>query len=313
MENFLVSVRAVFPLFAIMSIGYLVRYKNMVDDYSLKKMNNICFKVCMAALMFQNVYTLNFEQDLQPKLLIFTGCSLAFVIITTIVLVLRLEPENRKRGVMIQAIFRSNFVVLGLPIISAVFGDDALGIPTTLICIVVPFYNVFAVVILSYFGSNHPSFKRLAKEVALNPYILAAAFALVFLLLDIHIPDLIYGVVEDLAAVATPLALIILGASFTFGNFHTYLKELIFCCSLRLVIFPAIVMGIAIVLGFRGVELLSLTAIFATPTAIASHAMAQQLGGDADLAGAAVVATTSLALITLFLWIFTLKSFGLLV
>jgi len=68
MENFLVSVRAVFPLFAIMSIGYLVRYKDMVDDHSLKKMNNICFKVCMAALMFQNVYTLNFEQDLQPKL-----------------------------------------------------------------------------------------------------------------------------------------------------------------------------------------------------------------------------------------------------
>ena len=312
MENFLVSVRAVFPMFAILSIGYFVRRKGMVDQHSLKQMNSVCFKVCMAALMFQNVYTLDFEQDLQPKLMFFTAGALAFVILTTIFLVLKVEPENRKRGVMIQATFRSNFVVLGLPIVASVFGDTALGVPTTLICLIVPFYNVFSVIVLSYFGSGQPTLKRLAKEVALNPYILAGACAAVCLLLRIHLPELIYGVVEDLGAVASPLALLILGASFTFGNFKKYIKELLLCCSFRLVIFPGIVIGTAILLGFRGVELLSLTALFATPTAIASHAMAQQLGGDADLAGAAVVATTSLSLITLFLWIFALKSFGLL-
>lgn len=89
-------------------------------------------------------------------------------------------------------------------------------------------------------------------------------------------------------------------------------KYLVGCCLMRLVVFPGIFLSIAVILGFSGVELLTLVALFATPTAIASHVMAQHFHGDADLAGVEVVISTLVSLVTLFLWIFCFKSFGLL-
>ena len=312
MENFLVSLRAVFPMFVIMSIGYLIRRKGMVDEYSLKKMNSVCFKVFMAAMMFKNVYFLDMGTSFKPDLMLFAVIAMAAVILTTFVLVLRVEKENRKRGVMIQAMFRSNFVVLGMPIVASVYGDAGIGVPTMLISVTIPFYNVFAVLVLSYFGGERPSIRHLAKDVLLNPYIVSAACGFTLLGLGIKLPEMVEGVVRDMAGVANPLAILILGASFSFQNVRKYVKELVFCISFRLAIFPGIVLGVAMALGFQGVELLTLVALFATPTAIASHVMAQQFGGDADLAGVEVVISTALSLLTLFLWVFGLKSFGML-
>ena len=69
--------------------------------------------------------------------------------------------------------------------------------------------------------------------------------------------------------------------------------------------------GIGILLGFRGVQLGVMLALFASPTAVSSYTMAQQMGADADLAGGLVVATSAVSCITMFLWSFSLMELGL--
>ena len=313
LTNLYVSLKEVFPLFAMMAIGYLVKNMGMVDKPALKKMNAMCFNVFMAFMMFNNVYTLDLQSAFSPKLMLYMIGGMLFLTFAGVLLVTRYEPDNSRRGVLIQAVYRGNFVVLGFPLVSSLYGADSLAIPTLMISIVVPYMNVMSVVLLTYYsGNRRPGLWLYLKEVVTNPYIVAAALGFICLGFHITLPDMVYSVVKDMAAVANPLALVILGASFTFENVAKYRRELVFSCSLKLLIFPAILIIIGILLGFREIELMTAVACFATPTAIASHAMAQQLGGDADLAGVNVVICTALSVITLFLWIFVLKTFGLL-
>jgi len=70
-------------------------------------------------------------------------------------------------------------------------------------------------------------------------------------------------------------------------------------------------MPISIWLGFRDIELIALMLIFASPTAISSFTMAQKMDGDSELAAQIVVFTSAFCILTVFLWIFTLKQFSL--
>lgn len=162
---------------------------------------------------------------------------------------------------MIQAIFRSNFVIMGIPIISNIFGDDQLAIPTMMIAIIVPMYNIISVFILETFRGGHFDVWGILRNVLKNPMILGAILGFALLLLGIPLPKVILKPISQIAAATTPIALIILGASFKAGTYHEHLPQLIGCICGRLLIVPAIMLSLAIFLGFRGIELVTLMAI----------------------------------------------------
>ena len=120
---------------------------------------------------------------------------------------------------------------------------------------------------------------------------------------------MVYDTVTDLPAIATPLAFIILGASFSFGDVGRYVKELLLTLGMKLVVFPALFLGIAILLGFRDAPLAVLLTVFAAPVAVSSFTMAQQMGGDDKLAAQIVVFCTLFSILTIFLLVFFLKEF----
>ena len=141
----------------------------------------------------------------------------------------------------------------------------------------------------------------------MNPMILGAIAGALCRIVELPIPAPVLKPVAQIAAATTPVALIILGASFHGGSYHTHLPQLIFSVAARLVLVPAVVLACAVALGFRGVELVTLIAIFATPCAVAGFAMAQQMQADAELAGNSVVYSSALACFTIFGWVFLFK------
>ena len=312
-ENLIVSLQAVFPLFVMMAVGYTIRRVGMVDEYSLKKMNSVCFKVFMACMMFNNIYNIDLSNFTDSDVIIYVCVAVVISLILITILVNLTEEDRSKRGVLVQAMFRANFVVLGMPLVTNIYGKEAALIPSLLTAIVVPFFNITCVILLTYFnGKERPTAKMLIKKVFTNPYIIAAMIAFAFKAIHLDLPDMVRSVVKDMAAVANPLALLILGASFSFANVPKYKKDLIYCCVMRLIVVPTVFVMPAVFMGFRGLGLMCILAIFATPPAISSHVMTQELGGDADLCGAEVVMSTALSILTLFLWIFCFKTFGLL-
>lgn len=115
----------------------------------------------------------------------------------------------------------------------------------------------------------------------------------------------------DLGAIATPLAIICVGATLSFDALKRYKNYLIWATLGRLVIVPGVFLGVSLVLGLRGIELAGLFLIYATPVASSSYPMARELDGNGELAGVGVAVSNVACLFTLFLWITLLKFFGL--
>ncbi|MBO6039175.1 MAG: AEC family transporter, partial [Acidaminococcaceae bacterium] len=116
--------------------------------------------------------------------------------------------------------------------------------------------------------------------------------------------------VRQIASCTSPVALLILGASFQFGTISEEKRNLIIVVVGRLIVIPALVLGTAYYMGFRGVDFVTLLCIFATPCAVASFAMAQQLGSNAELAGNSVVLTSAFSSVTLFFWVMLFQVLG---
>ena len=225
-----------------------------------------------------------------------------------------MEPLRERRGVMIQGIFRSNFVLLSLPLMQSLFGDAGSGMVSLMIALVVPLFNVLAVVVLeTYAGKEKTDPKKILRGIVKNPLIDATVLALIVKLtgLDLYRVSPLKSVLGSVAGAATPLCLFILGASFSLQGLRGAARSLWITAACRLLLVPTLTIAAAALLGFRGPALGVIMVCFGAPTAVSSYNMAREIGGDADLAAGIVVVTTALSCVSLFCWIVLLKTLGL--
>ena len=310
LSNFLVCINAVIPLFILLVIGYLVRRTGLLKDEEVHRFNHMVFLVFFPPLMFQNLYGNNDGFLPDGKLLLSAVPFILCVILLSIPLVKKIEKNPRSQGAMIQAVYRSNFILMGLPVAINIFGKGNVSQTALLIAVIVPMYNVVSVIILESFRGSKPDIGQILKKVATNPIILGAVAGILAILLGITLPKPIATTVEWMADVTTPMALILLGASFDITTVKGQKRNLVFCILMRLLVVPAVGLSLAALLGFRGVEFVALIAMLATPMAVSSYTMADSMDSDGELAGNCVIFSTPLSCITLFFWLFLFKSLG---
>lgn len=307
MENLILSFNIIFPLFFTMALGYTLKLLKLYDDKTLKIMNNVVFKVFLPMLLFYNIYNTSLEDKIDWKLLGFAAIGVICVYLATTIIIIVIEKDNSRRGVMIQGIFRSNFVLFGIPVATSIYGDGQVGVVALLIAIVVPLFNILSVVILEIFRGGKINAKKILKGIITNPLIIASLLGILILILKIKFPEAIVKSISDVSKMATPLSLIILGGTFTFTKVKASLKETIICVIGKLIVVPCIMLPISIMLGYRNMDLVALMLIYASPTAVSSFTMAQKMDGDSDLAAQVVVFTSTFCILTVFAWIFVLK------
>ena len=310
MENFWIAVNAVVPFCIYITFGLFARTIGLVAEDFTKQLNQMVFRAFFPIMMFYNLYSMDFSQRFDSKLVL-VGVAALFVLVALLCLIVPVVvKENSRRGVIIQAIYRSNFVLFAIPLTESVFGSEGVALASMMIAVVVPIYNVVAVVVLEYFRGGVPKIGQLAKNVLSNPMIMGAIVGFVFFGLHIYLPACVEKPVKAFSDLSTPLALFVLGSTLHFSSIRKNMKYLVSALGLKLVIIPSIIMMLAVKLQFRPVECFVLFAMFATPVAAASYPMAQNMGGDGELAGELVVASTVVSVVTIFLWIYFLKSIG---
>lgn len=283
----------------------------MVDDKGLNQMNKLCFKVFLPIYLFNSVYSTDLSAAFNGKLIAFSVIAVLALFAALMIVIPRMEKDNAKRGVIIQAIFRSNFVLFGLPVATSLCGEEGIGPTSLLVGIVVPIFNVLAVITLEVFRGGKPNVKKMVKGVLTNPLIIASLLGILCYFLKIQLPYAVQKAVTDLGRVATPLSLVALGGFFIFGKVREYMKQLLIAVIGKLFVGTLIMVAIGVMLGFRNETLVPILIMFGAPTAVSSFTMAQQMDGDAQLAAELVVFTSGLAIVTMFLWIFILKQLGL--
>lgn len=304
MQALSIAFEAIVPLFLIIAVGYGVKRLGWIGPEEVRRFNKVTFYTFMPVMLFYNIYISDFSQAVRlPYVLFVVGMALGMAVVAFGVVLLA-EKAPERRGVMIQAAFRSNFVLLGLP---ELLPGGNLGVTALMIAIVVPFYNMMSVVVLEYFRGGKPKLGEVLLAVAKNPLIIASALGLLMQALHIVLPEVLVSFAGKMNSAATPLILLLLGASFEAQELATYKKELLVCVGLRLVGFPGLILTLSMALGLRDIEFVTLLAMTAAPTAVNSFNTAQQLGGDSHLAGSAVVLSTALSFCTLFFWITLFK------
>lgn len=311
MENFILSLEIVLPLFIVMAVGYACKRMKLVTETLAKQMNGLVFRVFLPVLLCKNIYTSSLESLINPGVFIFAAVGILVMFFLLMAVVPRIEPDKRKCGAMIQAMFRSNYAYFGIPLVQAIFPQSDTSVASLLVVIVVPLFNVLAVVVLEMFRGGKADPRQIIKKILTNPLIIGSLAGLIILITGIRIPSILQKPIDDLGKVATPLALFLLGASIDFSKTGAHVRQLSLCVLAKLVVFPLAAVLAGALMGMRGVELASLLIIFGAPTAVNSAVMAQQMGSDGDLATEAVVFTTAFSALTVFLFVFALKSLAL--
>jgi predicted permease len=313
MENLIFSINVVLPMLLLLLIGFVLRRTNLINDNFISVANKLCFKVALPVLLFQNIYTADLASSMNGPLILYAVCILLGIVALLFVVVPLFTKDNTKRGVLIQCGFRSNFILFGLPVAQNLFGEEGAAVCAMVIAVIVPLFNVLAVIALAVFSSGEGkiSLKGILKNIVTNPIILGAVAAFVLKALPFSVPRCLMQTVGDISKLATPLALLALGGQFKFESVGRHLRYLIFGVATRLVAVPLIGLSIAVALGFRHYELGALLTMLASPVAVSSYTMALEMKGDGELAGALVVFTSAFSILTMFLFIFTLKSLGL--
>ena len=312
MENFLLSGNAVVPMFLLMAAGYAAREAGILERTDVFRFNRVAFRIFLPCLLFINIYESDLHTAANPRLILFAVTGVLLVFISSFVGVKHLEPFENRKGVVAQGIFRSNFVIMGLPVAEALAGGEDLGSVTLLIAVVVPLFNFLAVFVLEYFRGGKVKPAEVLLEIMRTPLVIGSLVGILFQLLSIRLPGMMETAISNLGRIATPLQLFLLGAFFRFDGMKSRLRPVMIVTAVKLFVTPGLILSAAAAAGFRGVEFVALIGVFATPTAVNSFTMVQQMRcGDEELAGNIVVSTSAVSMLSLFLWILLFRNLGL--
>ena len=314
LESFQVAFNAVMPLLILLGIGWAAVRSGITDRAFMNRLNTLNFKLFFPFLMFKNVDGAE-PENLPTAALMITGVvSLLVVVALLFILVPRIVKENPRRGTIIQAIFRSNFIIYGIPLTTFVFGEGKASVCGIMVMIMVSMFNILSVIVLEYFregGKVRPG--PLLLGIVKNPLLQGCVAGLLCYLLGIKLPVFLKEPVFALGSMASTLALVVLGANLQFAELKKNGRTITTVLLVRLLLLPLVMVPLGWLIGLRGVELFLILMIYGTPVATASYPMAQNMGGDGQLAGQLVFVSTVASLGTIFLFIFTMSQLGLLI
>ena len=283
MDNIIVSFNVIAPVFFLMVLGYfLVNYTSLADGKLTKQANAIVFKiffyhVCYSTMSTRVISVLRYIAG--------SGCAsgrqggLLILFVLLCLIVPRIVTQENQQGVVIQGIFRSNYVIFGVAVVQNMYGPKSTTTAAILSAILVPMYNFLAVVALSIFGEKRENdWKKIILDIIKNPLIISSVLGIIFSLLGIRLPTAVDTTVQDLAKLSTPIAFMILGGDLDFSKVKGNLKTAFVVLTIKLVILPLIMIPMVVMMGYRDADLLSGVLAYQTPVAVSSYIMAQRGG-----------------------------------
>lgn len=334
-QIFMTALNAVVPIILLIALGYILKQKHFLTDGFLQVGNKLVFKLMLPTMLFINTYSIPSLSDIRWDITLYASLAIVLIFCLSLITAIRATQVPQRRGVILQCCFRSNFVIIGLPLAASLGGTEAEAVAAVLSAVTVPLFNILAVIALSVFVEQKESPAQTAKQVLrgimTNPLIIAVLIGMGCLILRWAQTVIFHRVVfrldtqtaflfdalNTLKSGTTPLALMVLGGQFTFSAVKALKKEILAGTIWRIIISPIIGIGGAVllthwgILSCTGADYPALIALFGSPVAVSSAIMAKGMGNDEQLATQLVVWTTLFSSITVFLTVCILMATGL--
>lgn len=318
LENLVFSINATLPIFLLMALGYIFSKIGIIDERAAGFMNKFVFKVALPVLLFSDLAGQDFIGTWDPGFVSFcfltTIVSIAFIWVLARIFV----KTPSRRGEFLQGSYRSSAALLGIAFIHSIYGESSSGMAPLMILGSVPLYNIFAVIILTLTapddGEKATGKGELVRKTALgivkNPIIIGILAGMLWSVLRIPIPKVMDTVVGDIGALATPLGLMSMGATFDFKKAMDNIKPALVASFIKLFLLVMIFMPIAVSLGFVGEQIVAILVMLGSATTVSCFIMAKNMGHEGTLSSSIVMITTFMCSFSLTFWLFVLKTFG---
>ena len=328
----LTAVNAVAPIILLIALGYFLRQRKFLNGEFVATANKLVFNICIPVMLFVNIYDIESIADVRWDVVIYCTAIVTLLFGLGWVLARAFTCDNRRRGVLWQTAFRSNFAIIGLPLAQTLGGARGAAVAAVLSAFAIPAFNIYGVIALSAYTGKKKGAGEILKSIAKNPLMIGVEAGLLVLLIRSAQTELfghmvysverdtrfLYTVLSNLKALTTPLSLIVLGAQCEFSRVKGMLKELVTAVTTRVVIAPAIAVCGMIALDVAGIlpcgngEFAATLALFGSPVAVSSAIMATNMGSDGQLATQTVVWSSLLSVATIFLAVCILMGVGVL-
>ena len=293
-----------------MLIGVVLRKTGVVDERIMRGANNIVYYVTLPLMCYRAIAAADIETMFDTPFLLYMAIGIVAVFALSFWLVPVFCKENKRRGVLILGVFRSNDAIFGLAVAAALLGENNLGMMSIAISLSVPLFSILAVIAMERFRSERVRFGTVLLRVIRNPIMIACYLGFLINLLNIEFPAVIQKPIDSLAAATTPIAFILLGGTISFAAVRKNRAAITAISLLRLLIVPLLAVSSLLLLGFRGEYIVVALIIFGAPVAMLTYTMAVGMQADDELAGTLVAITSVLSIVTMFFFIFVLKQFA---
>ena len=313
MDNLIFCLNVTVPIFLTLLLGYFFRRIGLFDEAFVNRMNKFVFVIPLPALLFQDIAKIDIYEAWDSKMVIFCFLITSLSIMISVFLSRLLHPSDI-RGEFIQASYRSSAAILGIAVIQNLYGNA--GMAPVMIIGSVPLYNVMAVIVLSFFkpgqnGIDRAVLKKTFKGIVTNPIILGIVAGLLWSAIGLPFAGTPAKAVTSIGNMATPMGLMAMGATFDLKKASAKAKPAFAATFIKLVGFVAVFLPIAVAFGFRDSELIAILVMLGSATTVSCFVMARNMGHEGVISSTTIMLTTLLSAFTLTLWLYIIKSLGL--
>ena len=315
MDSLLFSLRATVPVFLLILLGGLFRRAGLLDQAFCRTSDRLVFKVALPVMLFCDMAQTDLRANFDGAYLLFCAAVTTVIFFTIWGGARLLLRDKTLVGEFVQVSYRSSAAILGAAIIKSMYGN--VGMAPLMILGSVPLFNIYAVLVLTLEGPHAGEgalslrLKSALKGIVTNPIILGILAGLVPSLLGVSaFPPILDKTLGSLSALATPLALLSIGASFQGRRALDLLPLSSIAAFLKLLLLPALFLPLAVFLGFTGSKLVALIIMLGSTSTPTCYIMARNLGHKGTLSVSVIVLTTVLSAFTLTFWIFLARVLG---
>ena len=283
-------------LLILISLGFIAAKTRLLNDTGVKNMTDFVLMLVTPAVIIKS-FIREFNTSLFKNLIIsflITAIAHVFFILAG-KLLLRSKNVSRQKVLQFSVIF-SNCGYMSIPLLQAILGDDGVFYGSSYIAI----FNVFVWSYGLYLMSGDKKNINI-KKLTLNPGIIGFTISIIIFLCSIPIPKIIYEPIAHIAALNTPLPMVIIGYHLASSNLLKGLKDIkcIIAILLKLFVLPLVVLFVMYLCGIRGTILLALTICSCAPTAAITTMFSTKYGADTELSVTLVSLSTILSLVSM--------------
>lgn len=290
---------ALAPIAVLIVMGAWLKRSRFLEDSFWAQAERLGYYVLLPALFLHGLATA--KLDNVPV----QGMIMALVLSTVMVAVLMVGARRIIKGndAAFTSVFQggvrfNNYV--GVSVVAGLFGAQGIALAAVANAAIVPTVNILCVLVFARYGTGgRMSLGKVAKQLALNPLVLACFGGILLQALGLGLPAGIEPVIKALGQASLPLGLLCVGAALELGSVRSWVRPVAYSSVVKFMIMPLTTLCACHVFGLDGKAAIAALLFQALPTASSSYIMARQLGGDAPLMAGIIASQTLLAAVTL--------------